>query len=153
MNTQYTIYNTIPVKLFNLRSYKDLDKFYFYIPDLEKLTDIDPKKLIASDSSTFESDTIKIGAANISIKDTPIDKSTTCYACVPSVGFLAYLVKKESVDEEELKQEVQKLRRLLVFDTSSFADFINTHCPVLSGFTGAYTERDNLMDELRDLVS
>ena len=153
MNTRCTIYNTIPVKLFNLGQYKDLDKFYYYIPDLEKFLDIDLKKFTTSDSSTFEDNTVRIGAANIPIKDTSIDKFTTCYTCVPSVAFLTFLVKKKSVDEEELKQEVKRLRELVMFDSNSFAEFIEAHCPILSSFVDEDTERDNLIGKLRDLVS
>lgn len=153
MNIQHTVYNVIPVKFFNLSYCKDLDRVHFYIPDLEKLTDVDIKKFITSDSSTFENDTIKIGAAKIPVKDTSIDKFTTCYTCVPSVGFLTFLVKKKSVDEEELKQEVKRLRELVMFDSNSFAEFIEVHCPILSSFVDEDTERDNLIGKLRDLVS
>ena len=126
--------------------------FWFYIPDVSKITCVVQVREPVAD--IWGHLRCNIDDAAVSLKSLRFfegeinPQAVLCYRCRVSLEFYEY-AKNHIQDIVSLGAEIGKLEGLCVIDPNSFEEFLQKNCPILNSLAYTYA----LLKELEDITS
>ena len=126
--------------------------FWFYIPDVSKITCVVQVREPVADM--WGQPRCSIDDAAVSLKSLRFfegeinPQAVLCYRCRVSLEFYEY-AKNRIQDIVSLGAEIGKLEGLCVIDPNSFEEFLQKNCPILNSLAYTYA----LLKELEDITN
>lgn len=128
-----------------------LRAFWFYLPEISKITDTPQTGELISDwwgnlCCTVEDNVASLKSIEF-LKNEVALQSIPCYRCDLTVEFDRY-ARNHTEDANSWAIETRKLAGLCVFDMDYFEEFLQKNCPIAYSFADTYI----LLKDLQEIV-